>query len=78
MELQDDSLSGASGELFAKIISVSEDQDHCEGTVRFTFVSPGLRRLFRPVARGEAVSSQLRAAKDCQCERSEAISAFKR
>jgi len=54
MELLDDSLSGASGVLLAKIISVSEFQGHNEGTVRSAFVSPGLCRFFRSVARGEA------------------------
>jgi class 3 adenylate cyclase len=51
MELPDDLNSDESGESFARIISVAMKQDHYEAAVRFTFVSPALRRLFGSMSR---------------------------
>jgi len=54
MELVDDSPDGSPSELFAKILYVTDVRDRHEATVRFTFVSPGLRRLFRSALHGPA------------------------
>ncbi|MBI4962871.1 MAG: HAMP domain-containing protein [Desulfomonile tiedjei] len=51
MELMEDSHDGSPSELFAKVLTVAEASEQHEATVRFTFVSPGLRRLFRSALR---------------------------
>ncbi len=47
IELLDEERGETVGEVFAKVISINSAQDHTEAVIRFTFVSPEIRRFFR-------------------------------
>lgn len=47
IDLLDENMEETIGEVFAKVISISPLGDHAEAIIRFTFVSPEMRRFFR-------------------------------
>ena len=47
IDLLDEERGETVGEVFAKVISINVVQDHTEAVIRFTFVSPEIRRFFR-------------------------------
>lgn len=49
LELTDDPRSDATGASLAKILSIREVEGRYEAKIRFTFVSPGMRQLFKSV-----------------------------
>jgi class 3 adenylate cyclase len=47
IDLLDETIEETVGEVFGKVISINPVQDHAEALIRFTFVSPEMRRFFR-------------------------------
>jgi hypothetical protein len=52
LELTASPCSDATGASLAKILSVREVEGRYEAKIRFTFVSPGMRQLFKSVSIG--------------------------